>query len=281
MSLSSEPAAPMRTTATLAGITLSVAAATDVGLRRDHNEDAVLAQPPILLVADGMGGYESGDRAAQAIVDAFAGSVARGAPTSLEILTRALAAADSGVAAVAAETELGAGATVAGAALVVVDDVPHWVFFNVGDARVYRHLDAELQQVTVDHSLGQELYDSGKISAAEFAVFPERNVVTRAVGATDSRADSWIAPVLHGERILVCSDGLPSELPDEVIRAVLTTSSSAQDAAAGLIALARRAGGRDNISVVLGDVVAGGRLSPAGIVDAGTPAARSKPEAGR
>lgn len=245
-------------TTTIGGVTLSVASLTDVGLRRSHNEDALLAMPPMLLVADGMGGYEAGDLAAVAITEAFGATVAAGEPTTLEVLRDALGAADDAVAVVADATTRGAGATVAGAALILDDGIPSWVFFNVGDARVYRHRGSMLQQVTVDHSLGQELYAAGRISAEELAVFPDRNVVTRAMGATDSRADSWVAPVMHGERILVCSDGLPTEVPDEVIRATLTSTGGAEAATAALVALARRAGARDNVTVIVADVVAGG-----------------------
>jgi len=248
----------MRATTTIGDVTLAVAALTDVGLRRSHNEDAMLAAPPVLLVADGMGGYEAGDLAALAIVDAFAAQIPAGAPTTLDALRDALTAADEAVAAVADTTTRGAGATIAGAALILHDGQPAWVFFNVGDARVYRHRGSTLQQVTVDHSLGQELYAAGRISAEELAVFPDRNVVTRAIGATDSRADSWIAPVMHGERILICSDGLPTEVPDEVIRATLTSAGPAEAAAASLVELARRSGARDNVTVVVADVVAGG-----------------------
>lgn len=258
-----------RSTTTVAGVTLSVAASSDVGLRRSHNEDAVLARPPVLLVADGMGGYEAGDRAAAAIVDAFAAAIPAGEPTGLDGLRDALIASDEGVAEVAEGTVRGAGATIAGAALVLEGQTPSWVFFNVGDARVYRHRGSTLQQVTVDHSLGQELYAAGRISAQELAVFPDRNVVTRAIGATDSRADSWIAPVAHGERILVCSDGLPTEVPDELIRATLTTAGPAEDAVSALIELARRAGGRDNVTVIVADVVSGGAILGAEPGDAG------------
>ena len=232
----------MRTTATLAGVTLSVAAVSDVGLRRSHN---------------------AGDRAAAAIVSAFSAAIEPGEPTSVEAVSAALAAADTAVAEVADGTARGAGATVAGAALVLGEDgAPAWLVFNVGDARVYRHRGAALQQITVDHSLGQELFDAGRISAHELAVFPDRNVVTRAIGATDSRADSWLAPVVHGERILVCSDGLPTEVPDELIRATLTATGDAAAASAALVELARRAGARDNVTVVLADVVSGGEILP-------------------
>ena len=247
----------MRTT-TIGEVTLSVAAVSHVGLRRKHNEDAPLAQPPVLLVADGMGGYEAGDRAAAAIVGAFAAAIPPGTPTTLEDLRDALVGADEAVAEVADGTVRGAGATIAGAVLVLSDGVPSWVFFNVGDARVYRHRGSTLQQVTVDHSLGQELFAAGRISAEELAVFPDRNVVTRAIGASDSRADSWIAPVRHGERIVVCSDGLPSEVPDELIRTALSAGTAAEEAAEELVALALRGGGRDNVTVVIADVVGGG-----------------------
>ena len=259
----------MRVTTTIGAVTMAVASVTDVGLRRKHNEDALLAAPPVLLVADGMGGYEAGDLAALAIVDAFTAAIDAGVPTTLDALRDALAAADDAVAEVADGTTRGAGATIAGAALIMHEGVPAWVFFNVGDARVYRHRGSTLQQVTVDHSLGQELYAAGRISAEELAVFPDRNVVTRAIGATDSRADSWIAPVMHGERILICSDGLPTEVPDELIRATLTSTGPAEDAAAELVALAKRSGARDNVTVIVADVVAGGAHSEAGSDDAG------------
>src|SRR5690606_8788900 len=131
--------------------------------------------------------------------------------------------------------------------------------FNVGDSRVYRHAGTALEQITVDHSLGQELYQVGRITAEELAVFRERNVITRAIGAADAAADSWAMPVRNGERLLLCSDGLTGELSDETIREVLSRDETPGAAALELVELARRAGGRDNISVIVVDVVAGGR----------------------
>jgi serine/threonine protein phosphatase PrpC len=235
-----------------------VGARTDVGLKRRHNEDAVLALPAIYLVADGMGGYEAGDEASQAVAQAFREVVGERPSVELEDIRVALERADDAVAQVAAHTQRGAGSTVAGAAIVAGDE-PTWVFFNVGDSRVYRHLGSVLQQITVDHSLGQELFALGTITAEELAVFPDRNVITRAIGAADAEADSWSMPVHTGDRILICSDGLTSEVPDEVIRVTLGAFEDPDEAAAALVDLARRAGGRDNISVVVVDVVAGGR----------------------
>jgi len=237
---------------------LSVAAVTDTGLRREVNEDAYLAESPVYLVADGMGGYEAGDKASAAVVAAFRSVLVGREFAELEDVRDALIAADDRVAVVADATTRGAGSTVAGIALVRHDDAPHWLVFNVGDSRVYRHAGTELAQITVDHSLGQELIERGELRREDLATFPDRNVITRAIGAADSLADSWLVPVVNGERLLICSDGLHSEVDDEGIRAVLTMNETPQSAARALVARANGNGGRDNISVIVLDVVAGG-----------------------
>jgi serine/threonine protein phosphatase PrpC len=239
-------------------IQLTAAVATDVGLVRRANEDSALAEWPVFVVADGMGGYEAGDRASAAVVAAFREHVAGGEVASVAQVRAALAAASAGVDAVAASTDRGAGSTVAGIALVEDDDGPAWLVFNVGDSRVYRHHGIELEQLTVDHSLGQELVESGELRPDELATFSRRNVITRAIGAPDSTADSWLLPVVNGERLLICSDGLTSEVSDEGIRATLTMSGRPESAAAALVQRALQAGGRDNVTVVVVDVIAGG-----------------------
>ena len=244
---------------TASGLTISVATSTDIGLKRKHNEDAVLALPAVYVVADGMGGYEAGDEASAAVVDAFREVATGREALTLGEVTRALELADAGVAAIASRTTRGAGSTVAGAALVILEDVPHWLVFNVGDSRVYRHAAEVLEQITVDHSLGQELFASGRITAHELDVFKGRNVITRAIGASDAAADSWSMPVRNGERLLLCSDGLTSEVDDETIRAVLSREDEPAATAAELVEAANRAGGKDNITVIVIDVLAGGR----------------------
>ena len=244
-------------TARVGSIVIAAAAATDIGLKRKHNEDAVLVLPGVYVVADGMAGYEAGDEASAAVVTAFRTVAHAHERLSLELLRDALELADDGVAAVADGTSRGAGSTVAGAAIIDHDGSAHWVIFNVGDSRVYRQLGAALQQVTVDHSLGQELYATGRITAAELAVFPDRNVITRAIGALDAEADSWVMPVRNGERLLLCSDGLTSEVPDELIRETLGAGGEPGELADALVLLANRAGGRDNISVVVVEVRSG------------------------
>lgn len=242
-------------------VELEVAAVTDTGLHRAVNEDSYLAEAPVFLVADGMGGYEAGDRASAAVVAAFREHLAGRESAELEQVRDALLSADARVADVASDTIRGAGSTVAGVVLTTHDGMPFWLVFNVGDSRVYRHDPAGLEQLTIDHSLGQELIDRGQLRREDLATFPGRNVITRAIGASDSMADSWLLPVVDGERLLVCSDGLHSEISDEDIRAVLAAAGSPAAAARELVARANAHGGRDNISVVVLDVVGGG-LSP-------------------
>jgi serine/threonine protein phosphatase PrpC len=244
-------------TVAVGGVRLSVAHLTDTGRRREVNEDSVLVSSPVFLVADGMGGYEAGDLASGAVVDAFRPLAGAGFGT-LAGIRDALISADARVAVVAGSTRRGAGSTVAGAVLIEHEGEPHWLVFNVGDSRVYRHYGSELEQLTIDHSLGQELVERGELRREDLATYADRNVITRAIGAADSSADSWLVPVVNGERLLICSDGLSSELDDESIRASLTMGGRPESVVAALVQRANLNGGRDNISVVIIDVVAGG-----------------------
>jgi protein phosphatase len=127
---------------------------------------------------------------------------------------------------------------------------------------VYRQPGGTLEQLTTDHSLGRELVSRGQLREDELATFANRNVITRAIGAVDSLADSWLVPVVDGDRLLLCSDGLYGELDDEVIRAILTMNGQPEVAARVLVERANASGGRDNITVVVIDVLAGGGVMP-------------------
>ncbi|AXL13667.1 serine/threonine-protein phosphatase [Microbacterium foliorum] len=220
------------------------------------NEDSVLAASPVFLVADGMGGHDAGDKASAAVVAAFAPLV--GTEVTTAEIGAALARANETVEAIASQHSRGAGSTLAAVALVEHDGMPHWLVFNVGDSRVYRLFANELDQLTVDHSLGQELVDAGEMRPEDLAGFAQRNVITRAIGASDNIADSWLVPVIDGERLLLCSDGLSGEVGDESIRATLTMAGRPETAAAALVRRAKQSGGRDNITVIVIDVVSGG-----------------------
>ena len=238
-----------------ARVTLSWSAASDRGHRRAVNEDSLLARSPIFAVADGMGGHEAGDFASTAVITRLAEQLGQHFVASDEISDALRAAVDDMTRGVGV-TELGTGTTVTGLALTLRDGDPYWLVFNIGDSRVYELQDGRLEQLTVDHSVVQQLLDRGMITAAEAEVHPHANVITRAVGFNeDPVPDFWLMPIVAGSRLLVCSDGLTKELTEHGIRHFLTIGTSAADAAGRLMEAALGNGGRDNVSVIVIDVL--------------------------
>jgi protein phosphatase len=232
-------------------------ARTDRGRVRELNEDAFLTEPPVFLVADGMGGYESGETASAAVVEQFADSGSR--DITPEWITECLTLANAQI-----RGGAGGGTTAAGAALVERDGQPYWLVFNIGDSRVYLSSGPDLRQISVDHSVVQELVDAGKLSPERARSHPERHIVTKAVGTQERpRPDFWLVPREVGDRLLLCSDGVTSELDDAVIADALRRSDSPQDVAEDLTDRALGAGGRDNITCVVIDVRPSGDESAA------------------
>jgi protein phosphatase len=239
-----------------ARISLSWAALSDKGYRRSVNEDSLLARSPIFAVADGMGGHTAGDFASTAVVTRLAEQVSVDF-VGETALTAALRSAVDDMGRGVGHTDLGTGTTVTGIALTLVDDAPYWLVFNIGDSRVYNYRDAALEQLTVDHSIVQELLDAGAITPAEAEVHPHSNVITRAVGFNeDPVPDFFLFPIVAGSRLLVCSDGLTKELTEHGIRHFLAEGTSPLDAAQQLMDAALGNGGRDNVTVVVVDVLA-------------------------
>src|SRR6188472_3844945 len=198
-------------------VTVSWGAASDPGLRRELNEDSFLAVPPLFLVADGMGGHRAGEIASAAVVDEF-GSYAGQPSLSIQDLHVAVDRARRRVAELPSGEGAGAGTTLSGVVICEVDGVGYWLAVNLGDSRTYRLSEGELEQISVDHSVVQELMDSGVLTAEAAARDSRRNVITRAIGGgSDSEADYWLIPAEAGDRILVCSDGLPGELDRSAI----------------------------------------------------------------
>lgn len=230
---------------------------TDVGLKRKANEDSHLSGYPVFVVADGMGGHDAGDRASQAVVQQLSALVGRDG-LQPEDLAAVLDRAQAAVGLIADETERGAGSTLTGVIVTHQGGLPHWLVFNVGDSRVYRLRDGELVQLTVDHSVMQQLLDEGTLDPSEIDSYQGKNVITRAMGADDSDADYWLHPIVQNERLILCSDGLSGEVTDEVIRSTLLATPGAQAAADALVELALQNGGKDNVTVIVLDVVAGG-----------------------
>jgi protein phosphatase len=244
-----------------ATITLAWAAVTDVGRRRHTNEDSYIATPPIFAVADGMGGHLAGDLASAAVVNRLsehAGTSLGSEFGSTRSIEESLEAASSDIAVVAGDSDIGVGTTVTGAVLVEIDGKPFFAVFNIGDSRVYRFEGNELSQVTTDHSLVQELVDAGIISKAQAYQHPEGNIITRAVGFEPTPIpDYTLVPVRTGVRLLICSDGLTGELRDDRVRLHFAAGLSPSETANALVDAALAAGGRDNVTVVIVDVVEG------------------------
>lgn len=230
---------------------------TDRGLRRALNEDSLLVRPDLFAVADGMGGHESGEVASRICVETLGGADGTRdtgkAPLNAAVLLELMCEADARIRLVGSSR---AGTTLTGVALTEDAGTPCWLVFNVGDSRTYRLNGGQLTQISVDHSEVQEMYARGEISATEALVHPRRHVITRALGTgTDSEPDFWLLPVQDGDRMLVCSDGLTSEVGDDQIQQILSRLQQPQAAADALIQAALRSGGRDNISVIVVDAV--------------------------
>ncbi|MFP7760785.1 PP2C family protein-serine/threonine phosphatase [Marisediminicola sp. LYQ134] len=236
-------------------LSLSWGSATDIGRKRQLNEDSYLAQSPFFVVADGMGGHSSGDVASRAVVTRLSQVDSKDFAEPEEIFT-ALKLATEDIALAADDDDRGVGTTATGAVLTVHGGEAYWAVFNIGDSRVYQFENGELKQVTVDHSVVQELVDAGLISKEDAEFHPDSNVITRAVGFNALPvADLWMIPVRAGLRLLVCSDGLTREVDDDEIADLLAEGPDPQDAAEALVAAALESGGRDNITSVVVDIV--------------------------
>ena len=236
---------------------------SDRGAVRRLNEDSFLVLPPLFAVADGMGGHAFGDLASQAAVDAlseaFTGTIHVTAPQVLEAIHRA----NEAVLAVSGGSDMVSGTTVSGVAFVAIGptESPHWMAFNVGDSRIYRWDGRDLLQLSVDHSAVQELVDLGEITRLQAITHPDRNIVTRALGA-DAVVDPdiWLLPARGRQTFLLCSDGLTKELSDDEIARIIVFHGSQQvresdglpiTLAERLVRAAVAAGGSDNVTVVI------------------------------
>jgi PPM family protein phosphatase len=240
-------------------IRFSHGVATSVGRVRRVNEDSYLAVPPIYAVADGMGGHGSGDVASRLAVEALARCVEL-RPLFTEAVLHALEEANQVIVS-RAEPPSRMGTTVTGLAGLETAGGDHLMVFNVGDSRVYRLAADRIVQLTVDHSEVQELVLAGVLTREQARTHPRRNIVTRALGSAPTvHSDHWLLPAVGGDRFLICSDGLFGELPDEVILPLLAVGGPQQSAEA-LVAAANDAGGRDNITAVVVDIVGDARLA--------------------
>jgi protein phosphatase len=235
------------------------ATGTHIGRLRDGNEDAVFPEgggsgegPLVIAVADGMGGHVGGEIASEVAITAATTQPADTGPMPHERVTSANAAI---VAHVADHPWLaGMGTTMT---LALLDDEHGLDLAHVGDSRAYLLRHGELTQLTRDHSVVGELLAAGMIEPDEAATHPQRNYVTRSLGLNSGvEVDTGHRELEANDRLMLCSDGLSGMLSDERIAGLLGGADSPEAAVWDLIEAANAAGGRDNITVVVVDVVA-------------------------
>lgn len=232
-------------------VVLTWAGVTDTGLRRDNNQDAFLAEYPMFVVADGMGGHAGGEIASQSTITRLREVVEAGA-VNPDRIQEALEQAVADIAAHPETTDEGTGTTLTGVFLDIVDGIPRWISLNIGDSRVYLLRDDRLVQVTTDHSVVQELISSGRLSPDEAEGHPYSNVITRAVGASELTPPDYLGvEVLDGDRFVICSDGLTKELTDYGIQHFLREHPDPGEAVDAMLAAALENGGRDNITLII------------------------------
>ena len=236
-------------------LSLRFAARSDVGLLRDLNEDAMYAGPRLLAIADGMGGHAAGEVASRIAIESVAplddespgsdlvGSL-RDAVETASAYLQDMVAADSALD--------GMGTTLtallfAGQRLGLV---------HVGDSRCYLMRDGVLSQITHDHTLVQHLVDEGRITPEEASTHPQRSWITRSLtGHGELELDLSIREARVGDRYLLCSDGLSGPVSEDTIAEALRAAPDPQAACEQLVELALRAGGPDNVTAIVADVV--------------------------
>jgi serine/threonine protein phosphatase PrpC len=251
---------------------------SDTGRVRRHNEDRSLGHPPVIAVADGMGGAKAGEVAAQLAVE----EVARlEEPVGVGDVRAAVGRANAAIRRMAREDPDKSGMGTTFTAAMLEDgrlDVVH-----VGDSRAYLWRDGRLRQLTEDHSVVAELVRRGSIRPEDAEHHPHRNVITRALGAeAEVTVDTFSEYLRDGDVVMLCSDGLSSYVSEGDIAVALSDAVTLADAAKGLVERANGAGGTDNVTVVLARVgVVGdgqsGSTAEVPIIDA--PAAVPEPAA--
>ncbi len=224
---------------------------TDIGQIREGNEDSLGydLDRQIGVVADGMGGLNAGEVAAVQAVDAFLQAMPP--LCTQQAMQSAIEAANTRVFDLARTHRAwqNMGTTLVACGL---DSAANWVIGHVGDSRAYLLRDTTLQRLTKDHSVVQEMVDEGLMSPADARMATNRHIITRAIGLEAAVSVTLQElPSQPGDLVLLCSDGLSDAIADEAIGNLLTQRESMEGAAAQLVAAANRAGGVDNITVLL------------------------------
>ncbi len=235
-------------------------ASSDTGILRVQNEDSYLAQEGIFVVADGMGGHNAGEVASAMAIKMLGEAHAKGIADANQLAKTIEQINNSIFEAAANQTDQhGMGTTLTVLALTPNSSSTEVsvAVANIGDSRTYLLRGDEFRQVSVDHSYVQDLVSEGLITRDEARTHARRNIVTRALGIEPTVAvDTWTLPLIIGDRYILCSDGLVDEVTDEAIEKCVKQQIEPQKVTDQLIAIANANGGRDNITVIVVDVVA-------------------------
>jgi PPM family protein phosphatase len=252
---------------------LRFGASTDLGRMRSNNEDSYLSQTPVAAVADGMGGHSAGEVASAIAIEELSALREHGPwkteTAATDDLKQAIVRANRRIREMAASDRRlnGMGTTL----VALLEDGDRVHLANIGDSRAYLLRHGELSQVTVDHSLVQELVDEGRLSQKDAERHPQRSVITRALGIDpEVEFDLFTYKLQPGDRLLLCSDGLSDVVEPTQIRNVLLRVRDPQKAADRLVAVANEGGGPDNITVIVVDTDEGSAAEPETTGDLGT-----------
>lgn len=230
---------------------------TDIGRKRQLNQDFIYSSetpignlPNLFIVADGMGGHNAGDYASRYAVETMVDEIgASFEKNPIKILGGAIEKANTLIRKRAREDRSysGMGTTIVAATCMG----KYLEVANVGDSRLYVINDT-IRQITQDHSLVAEMVRMGGIDKESARNHPDKNIITRAIGARDYiEADFFNLELQEGDLVLLCSDGLTNMMDDEEIHRILTEDTSLQDRAEKLVETANQNGGKDNISVIV------------------------------
>lgn len=261
---------------------IELSALSDVGLKRENNEDAILlwdlveqdhmgdggpltcsldSNPCLLVVSDGMGGATAGQVASQTAVESLAEYSSKNFKAKLldkpeELVKWLVKGIEHANRSVVKKSQRDSSLKGMGATLTVAAAIPgRLLIAHVGDSRLYHLRDGRIRQLTVDHTFVQRLVAMGQVSPAEAKEHAQRHLLVQAIGSGKQlEIDRLAAPILPGDRVMLCSDGLYDLVAGETIVGILSTNASPSDQCGNLVEAAKQAGGDDNISVIVAHV---------------------------
>ncbi len=230
---------------------------TDTGVRREMNQDYFFASetavgnlPNLFIVADGMGGHKAGEYASRYTIERVVASVARNSKEEpVTIINEAITKANDMLIAESKDDNAKNGM---GTTIVAATIIGHKLFVaNVGDSRLYVVAD-RIKQITRDHSLVEEMVRLGEMDERQARKHPDKNIITRAVGATDCiEVDFFEVDLDEQDTILMCTDGLTNMVDDAQIKEIINVGQKPQEQVTNLIKAANMNGGKDNITAII------------------------------